>query len=458
MQNIETNKPQQTKEVLLTDSSTQHFEELETLNTEFEFDKYIESLHRVIKGINHMHIGKIINKLNDLSNSLKTIEIPSPCSSPDITELNFTDTIKSIHTKLRVNIHKKNTQKVEKNIPKPKLKENKETSTILKIEEIKLMESYKILLTEKDTKIIDLQAQLLRKDEVEELFVRKSKECEDLKQSLAEILATGCVQCKARKQQLTSTQAEIKNMQISVCKSINIEKELEQTKNKLKDSITTITVKNVKIQELTENLEDLAKKIEETKLQREELMEKLMNEEKLRNNVENLLSKEIENTVQLKKKILNKNSVNELAKNLKKSPDKIVENVRTESPVISCTIINKGNPRTPSNIHEDSWIQSSPDTKRTGSNRKLVSKYSDILTSSTKSYKKLKEGMKIMEVLKMTKEEYLALSKKTRMELFDCLFQHKEKCGADCEHLKRAMKIKYKDKGLVFPTKKYNIT
>ena len=71
---------------------------------------------------------------------------------------------------------------------------------------------------------------------------------------------------------------------------------------------------------------------------------------------------------------------------------------------------------------------------------------------------KKNKGNTIMGALKMTKEEYLQLSKKARIELYECLYEHKEKCGSECEHLKRAMMIRYKDKGLLLPMKKYNIT
>ena len=82
-----------------------------------------------------------------------------------------------------------------------------------------------------------------------------------------------------------------------------------------------------------------------------------------------------------------------------------------------------------------------------------------ILKKNFKSNKKYKEetGEKIMKALNITKEEYSSLSKRARMELFECLFAHKEKCGAECEHLKRAMMIKLKDKGQLYPMKKLTI-
>jgi hypothetical protein len=63
----------------------------------------------------------------------------------------------------------------------------------------------------------------------------------------------------------------------------------------------------------------------------------------------------------------------------------------------------------------------------------------------------------IIDKLNITKEEYLGLSKKARLEIYEILLAHTKKCGPECEHLKRAMMIKYKDKGKLYPTKKYNI-
>ena len=64
---------------------------------------------------------------------------------------------------------------------------------------------------------------------------------------------------------------------------------------------------------------------------------------------------------------------------------------------------------------------------------------------------------KIMKFLNMTEKEYNGLPKKVRMELYECLFAHKEKCDANCEHLRRAMMIQLKNKAQLYPMKKYTI-
>ena len=63
-----------------------------------------------------------------------------------------------------------------------------------------------------------------------------------------------------------------------------------------------------------------------------------------------------------------------------------------------------------------------------------------------------------MNTLKLTKAEFKALSPQDRLELFQILFEHKDKCGSDCDHLRRAMALRSKNKSPLFPTKKYNIS
>ena len=75
------------------------------------------------------------------------------------------------------------------------------------------------------------------------------------------------------------------------------------------------------------------------------------------------------------------------------------------------------------------------------------------------SFKPEKENtiQKILTALSFTREEFLQLPKNARMKLYESLYAHREKCGTECEHLKRAMAIKAKHKNQHYPIKKYNI-
>jgi hypothetical protein len=70
---------------------------------------------------------------------------------------------------------------------------------------------------------------------------------------------------------------------------------------------------------------------------------------------------------------------------------------------------------------------------------------------------KINKKSDILKILKISKEEYLGLSTHIRAELYECLFEHKSKCGADCEHLRRAAEIRLKQRGCPFPLKKFNL-
>lgn len=261
-----------------------------------DIDKCIYSLHNVMKGINQMQLGRIISKLNDLSYELKPVDVPSLSSSPEIDVLDFTDTIKAIHTKLKAHI---NLKKPKKNkVPSEKVE--KDTQTFLKIEDFKTIESMKIIITEKENIIAELSNKLRNKGQVEEMLIIKNREYDELKNMISDIKGKVCQQCKYKKKKLDENQAEIKALQNNAVKGVNVEKELETTKNKLHEYLNIITTKNLKIGKLTEDLEDLSKRIAESKAQRCELEEKLSEEEKIKEAMQRKLMKSPEKTFEMR--------------------------------------------------------------------------------------------------------------------------------------------------------------
>ncbi|OMJ69379.1 hypothetical protein SteCoe_32907 [Stentor coeruleus] len=449
------------------------------LGNSVDIDKYIFSLHNVMKGINKMQLGSIIEKLDELSHNLKTVEVPSASSSPEVDEIDFTDTVKSIHTKLKAHVLNKKPKKTKIKIEKI----DKTMQTVMKFEDFKVVENMKLLILERDKTISEINRKLRKKEDVEEMYLMKTKECEDLKKSIFEMKTTMCKHCKQKKEKLDESQLEIKNLQITANKTIVVEKELQTTKSKLEESLVVISSKNVKITKLTENLEELNKKVAEAKAQRAELEEKLAEEQKIREAMQKQLRKTNEQSFEIKQysgssalsttlasksgiirnEIISENIGRGAIKAMKKyeqvGEDKIKQNNRSVSPFIKADLhMSKIGSLTPSEIaYEVLNNYSSPEGKKAGFIReRLLHKGSGIPVQDIK--KSSKHQNIIMQALNLTKEEYLALSKKARLEIYEALYEHREKCGSDCEHLRRAMLIKQKDRGPLYPTKKYNIS
>ncbi|OMJ93457.1 hypothetical protein SteCoe_3577 [Stentor coeruleus] len=441
---------------------------------DIDIEKYINSLHNVMKRMNRMHLGKIMNKLHELSRNLRTVDIPSPSSTPEVEQLDFTDTIKSIHTKLKAHYKSK----------KPKLSKNntqlssKHTQTYMKLEDFKTIEHLKVIIIEKENHIAEISNKLRVKNDVEKILDIKVQECEELNKIILDMKTEACKQCDQKKNRIDETEAEIKKMKNMVNKTKDIEKELEGLKVKLQDSMSVINSKNFRIGVLNKEIEELMGRIEEVNREKCELEEKLEDEEKIKEMMEKIIKRNTEQNLEIKqytgtsnvgvdKRKMGygkKNNVGKTALKTIKILEKSLERSYREknSSVSPFSKGDKGFGRfgslTPSeNLHETSGIFPSPDGKKNGLIRdKLLHK--GVGNSVLDIKKSFRQENVIMQALNITKEEYLALSKRARMELYEALYEHREKCGADCEHLKRAMLIRQKDRGLLFPTKKYNIS
>jgi hypothetical protein len=443
------------------------------IENDIDIEKYINSLHTVMRRMNKMHLGKIMTKLHELSRNLKTVEIPSPTSTPEVEQLDFTDTIKSIHTKLKAH-YKAKKPKLSKNNTQPL---SKHTQTYMKLEDFKTVEHLKVIIIEKENHIAEISNKLRVKNDVEKILDMKVLECEELNKTILDMKTEACKQCDIKKARIKETELEIKQMQSFVNGAKAIEKELQGLKGKLEDSMSVINSKNAKIGVLNQEIEELMSKVKEINREKCELEERL-EEEKMKEIMQKMIRGNLEQNFEIKQcagtsavgmnkgKFGNgkKNVVGKSALKTMKILEKSLERTYREknSSVSPFAKGEKGPGRfgslTPSEIlHETSGIYPSPDGKRSGLIRdKLLHK--GVGDSVLDVKKSLKHENIIMQALNITKEEYLALSKRARMDLYEALYEHREKCGADCEHLKRAMLIRLKDRGLIFPTKKYNIT
>jgi hypothetical protein len=460
------------KKVIKSDNFTQTFEET-ILEEDKDLTLYINSLHNLAKNLNQMQTSKIIEKLRQLNNHLKPVDIPSPSRTPEVFEFDLTDTVKVIHTKLKARF--KASSKVE--VPEV-LTQDSAVQTFVRLDDFKLIEGFRQTLEEKENIILELMTRARKLQETEDLLKNRSKELEDIRSQLVQVKSEGCAYCKVKREQLETTGSQIRQLQMTVNKGLGVERELEITKKKLTDSLTVISQNNSKISSLTQNVQILSVKVQETRAQKEALEKKLTEEEKLRENVEIQLKKEIEVNYELKKNtVQSKKQRNEVETVFFSSQE-------SSAPSQSTTPINKLQPNKSSSrspLFPPSNQSITPDRRQFLSfkseertqipeidsespktTQKSFQTFQNIKifhpTKEGENFSKITKKHWIMKHLKINKQEYLSLTKQERLEIFQALFEHKEKCGSDCEHLKRAMQIRFRNKNPLFPTKKYNIS
>lgn len=470
--------------------STQISEELLKLNNESEIESYINSLHRAIKGINQMQIGKIIEKLQELHRNMRPTQLPELSDTPEVTQLDFTETLKSIHTRLKARVKPKETREVLA------VKATMQTcsQTYISLEDFRYEEVYKILLLELENKVADLASKLRKKEDAEERLAAKTRECEEIRRKYIDVKTTSCLQCRVKRNLIEGSSSQIRSLEMTVEKGFMIEKELFKAKQQLVESRNIILSKDKKILDLKANVDELCAKVQETietkevlegKLESstkelEKVIEVLENSEKYRFELEamlkdqNLVNEELKKKIQLAveqnhKLRLMDSSFNDdqfdgketgidfnftiLNKNNKVGKvEKLEKTEKYERSETRKNTFSNSNRTPPPNFKYVAQLLSSPDKKAD-----LIRPDLFRLGSKKSSEVQKTDKNNIMNLLNITKDEYLALSKKVRLELYECLYEHKEKCGADCEHLRRAMMIKQKDRGVLFPTKKYNI-
>lgn len=502
-------------ELNLREKGCQVSEEMLIRSNEAEIEKYINSLHKVIKGMGEMQMDKIIDKLSELSYNMKPTNLPELSDVADVQEIDFTDTLKSIYTKLRTKVKYAEIPQVEIFF------KARTTQTYLSLEDFRTAEVYKVLLLEKEKKIENLESKLSKIEDLEELLRAKSKECEELRKKYIDMKISTCSNCRIKREMLETSNSKIKNLQMTIEKGLSVEKELEITKAKLVESNQIISNNEKKIIELTTGLDTLNTKLQENKIAQQELetqllesekglensLQKLEKSEKRRADVESKLKSELALIEKLKKKLKNATEENSQLRKEKAKTQKLLkfnnknEEFRTREKYYTKAAQPDNQDGISAFEHHEKISTQSPEKKfidqnyteksfidknqmqlwdkkrilfRDEFNQVQSTSFEDlnhplneeILQNDEQLDKKVErleiqkivsKKKTVIEWLKITKQEYLALSKKARLELFECLYEHKDKCGAECEHLKRAMLIRARDKGQLFPTKKYNI-
>ena len=443
-----------------------------------EMNKYYEALNSLIKKIDTLNNEKLIKSLRELLKSLRKIDLPTLSLTPD--EVPYTEYDRIVESTKAPN--KVDQEKNEILIEKPKLSKlclNRNTQTDLKVSDLNGLEYQRTMISQRDSVIRMQTSKMNTFVEIEALYKSQTEEFQQLKKLMDEFSNSECKHCKEKIEKLKVGTSEILKLKKSIVKQEKIETELETTKEKLKDVAIISNKKSEKIQELSENLEELTRKIDEVKIQRQLLESKLRDEEHLRAEAEKKLKQETVSHQILKQAFIEKASISNTPvshSTIRRTPHGSISPViEKKNTIIRKEIIRKG--------HfydiEDQQSKNSENTPYSFS-RELSGNFPDCITpvlkkitvtrnshSTTRPEKhkinydnksdKKDTIEKILKTLKITREEFLQLPKNTRMELYESLYAHKEKCGTECEHLKRAMLIKSRHKNQYYPIKKYTI-
>lgn len=428
--------------VIMSELAVQTGFEVDEVNNEEEYNEYISLLNRAIFRIGGMNNNRIIKTLEKLLLSLNPIDVPS---DPDPDALNQKPT-KSINL----------IEPIPVTITGPDVMISKTKLAVINISkavqtinlyEGATVESLASLLVERDRQIYQLQDQVKQLKLLEKKLETSENDLIITKNELKELQAKECKNCSERLEKIKEDKNKIEDLKKNLEKTEVVQSELKETKTRLRESVLIIGKSNEKILHLSENLDDLTEKIEEIRAERMKLEVKLTEEENLRINLENRLKQE-----------LNK-PFNSRQGTSKYAFSSIVEEREDDNFLSTEFTNNKSQER--SNYFEDFDLDNPISSKNSKSpvfgRRKLANNESLNVnkrkTTSIGSNKK----KSIFKVFNISKAEFLSMSKKARMELFDCLYEHKDRCGAECEHLKRAMMIQLREKGQIFPVKKYNI-
>lgn len=453
-----------------------------------DFEKYIEILNSVITRIDQMNHSKVVKTLRQLLHSLKPIEIPSLSTIPTLPKQILTENPKELIQKYP-EYSKDSEVSLTRNIL-GNLQVTRFTQTGLTFNDIQSWDYLKVMIKERDREIRYLGERLEKLDKIEKDFNIQHKELSDHKTTLQELGKTACRECKEKVKRIEAKVEEIKELKQAVVKTEVFEVELEKTKSKLKESFIVIGKKNEKIKEMNENLDELMKKIQDIASERELLEQKLADEESRRLMIEEKLQEKLHSNTKLKSTLkevkgttkgltmtpkLHKNNeerVKKLLINLMTNNKSNIEqedfsdtsfkddNIRYKSPDVFLSSKKSANEMTSkiytpeSNESFSINVSENHSAKLTGIHEDLSA--NNIVKRGLKGVKQNKEEI-ILKKLNMTRTEYLSLSKKARVEIFEILLAHNNKCGSECEHLRRVMMIKYRNKGTLYPTKKYNI-
>lgn len=449
--------------------------------TDWKLQNYCETLNNLLKKIDTKNSDKLVHTLKQLLKSLKKIKVPTPCSTPEPVEIEYEKCVEISKAK-QLEKSKQRKEVVVKKILS-KLCLSKEAQTDLKNDDMNTWNFLKISITEKDFFINRMSREIKKFEEMEKNFKTQSKEFEAQTKLLEDFQETGCKYCKDQIKKLKTGNVIIRELKENMKKHEEVEEELEHTKSKLKDSVANTNKKTEKIQELMEDLDELKKRIEDVKEQRGKLEIRLKNEEELRKTVEKQLYEETvrDQGIYEEKHIFKPQSGSHKRENrsgniinkaytskknhLTLDEEKIISRIEKKqtkkydnssfSPKFANFLDKNPSPIGKSVKLENSGKFKQFEDKRIITQTSHSNKCGEDKFSSPKNPSKMKNMFKVLQI---SKEEFFDLPKSTKMELFDLLFAHKEKCGSNCEHLKRVQHLKSNTKFHSYPLKKYTIT
>jgi len=428
--------------VLMSEVAVQTGFEADEVNNEEEYNEYINLINRAIYRIGGMNNNRIIKTLKKLLLSLNPIDVPSysdpdtPTQKPN-NSINLIDPIPVTTIGPGVMISKTKLGVINL---------SRAVQTI-NLYEGATVESLASLLVERDRQIYQLQDQVKQLKILEKKLETSENDLIITKNELKQLQGKECKNCLERLEKIKEDKNKIEDLKKNLEKTEVVQNELKQTKTRLRESVLVIGKSNEKILHLSENLDDLTEKIEEIRAERMKLEARLADEESLRVNLENRLKQELTK------------SFNSRQGSSKYAFSSIAEEQEEDNLLSTEYTNNKSQER--SNHFEDYDLDIPISSKNSKSpvfgRRKFANNESFNVNKKKTTNINSNKKKSLFKVFNITKAEFLSMSNKARMELFECLYEHKDRCGTECEHLKRAMMIKLRERGQAFPVKKYNI-
>ena len=447
------------------EKASQTYDENEEIDDQ-NLDVYIEHLNRAMLRVDVMNHDKLVTTLKKLLLDLgenDDLGLEGSGSYDDDINAIF---IRNFEIASKPVLRVKAEMKQEK-IKMPPLMTEKLTQTIEKNDD-EISRQYLIkLLVEKENKIFSLNNEVKRLFNIEKDYNKVKFELKICCEAIQEILKSNCSKCKEKVSQFSfngSRMSTFKQLQEEEISELDTLKKLNlSSKFEIENQLKTINELNDSVQKLNKKIEEIKKKKkflkmklnEEEKLRREaELKYKEMNIER-HNSIRNssiskkdsiFLAQTAKNQVSMleKRKSLNQRTQKT---NLKRKMGTINSESSSTSEIedidISHTQISRALEPT---------ITKNPKIRII---RKIFEEIDDTRPKSSSSMHTHKRD--ILKILKISKEEFMSMNKQIRSEFFECLFEHKSKCGTDCEHLRRAAQIRLKLRKTPYPMKKYNL-
>lgn len=452
------------EKVLSKDAEIQVVEDLSVLNNE-EYLKYIWTLNKAIGRIDRMNHEKLVKKLSKLVDKLSEIDSNVSFESEEFV-FKLEEKKNVVAEPVLDSIPETKLEIPKKLRALPVILTSKETQTASATDSIS-SETLITLINERDRIIYQLRESINKLTKSEENWKSKLNGAESelisCKQTLKNLQDTTLNNIKDSESILQIERQNTEVLKKDLKKSEKIEFELVTTKQMLKESTNIIGKVNEKISKLNEEIEELHRKISLMQVEKKQLEEKFEEIKFSRMNSQNF--RKIEKS---KSPTGNKQNFFMDYSNSSKAKN-------NESRIISFSSYadKSGNEtwsksETPINAEKSYFKQKAPTPKNDSIHRatslerpksRIIREMFEELSSVNEKQlrSKILRKNNIFTILKIPKEEFLSYSKLVRMELFECLYEHKSKCGPFCEHLKRAEMIRSRERGKLYPLKKCNL-